>query len=136
MVPVLAGCGSTTPVVPFTLTCTTHRLVPGLLRANLTVTNQTDAAARVIIFGSTLERVRHIYPPLNLTHVVVHVAKTSQTYIGFVVPRIRSGKAAHLILRLQLPLPARTILVTNKLNVRISDWSSLDNPDCHIPTVI
>ena len=133
IVPVLAGCGSSTSP-PFTLACTTHKLPTGFIRANVTVTNTTDKAGKVFVYGPALASVSHVYPafPLSPTTVVVRVSHTQQTYIGFVIPRIAPKKAAYLILRLTPTRRAQSILVGSSRVIRAPDWSILNNPDCRI----
>jgi hypothetical protein len=131
LLPVLAACGGDSSP-PFTLTCTSHRLHSGFVRATVTVSNTTDKPATAFVYGPILDRLRHIYPPLLPTYVAVAVSNSSRTYTAFVVPRVGPHKSAHLILRFEPPLPAGSILVTTKQTVQASDWTVLHNSDCHI----
>jgi hypothetical protein len=128
----LNGCGSST-AVPYALTCKSHRLAGRFIRADVTVINSTGKTGNPIVFGPILDRVHHIYPPfLHPTHVEVTVSKATRIYVGFVVRGVRADKPSKVIFRLESPLPAPSILVSQSTRVRASDWSILDNPSCHI----
>ena len=132
LVSAMAGCGSSGPDAPFKLACSTHKLPSGLFRVAVTVTNTTNAVGTPIIYGPTFERVRKVSPALAPTYVVIAVAQSKRTYIGFVAPPIMSGKSAQLFLRFQPPLQGQSILVTRTPAFRATDWSVLDNPDCRV----
>lgn len=132
MLPAVAGCGSDSSP-PFTLTCSTHKLPSGFVRENVTITNTTGSVETAILYGQILDRLRRIYPPLLLhpNYVTVRISHSRSTYSGIAV-RVAPDKPAYLILRLEPPLPARSILVTNKRTIHASDSSVLNNPDCHV----
>jgi hypothetical protein len=133
LLPALAGCDSGSSP-PFAVSCSTQRLPSDFIRAYVTVTNQTGSTGSAIIYGPPFEGIRHIYPVslLRPTRVVVGVAHTSQTYIGFVVYPIAPKKPAHLILRFVAPPHRESIAVTTKPIVQASSWNVLDNRKCVI----
>ncbi|MBV9282372.1 MAG: hypothetical protein JOZ41_20005 [Chloroflexi bacterium] len=131
----LAGCGSGGSDALLKLACSSRKLPSGAIRVQVTVTNTTDRAKRAIIYGPAIGDVSHIYPVLTPTHVTVLVGKGSATYDAFIISQIPAQKSAYLLLRFAPPMPAQSILVSERFTVRASDWSVLDNPDCRIKRV-
>jgi hypothetical protein len=113
-----AGCGgSSAPPPPFALSCKTRFLPSGAIRAAVTVKNDSAHAAGAILYGPALRLVTHEYPLLSPRFVIDRSGGGQTTYIGLVVPRIKAGGSAHLLLRFTRPAQPRSIFVTDKPRV-------------------
>ncbi|GAC1442712.1 MAG: hypothetical protein NVSMB52_00180 [Chloroflexota bacterium] len=128
----LAGCGSSNNP-PFSLSCTTHTLRDGAIRAQVTITNSTSNSSNAIIYGPVFTLLRHFYPStLALTQVQVEGAHGQTPYIAFLVPHVSPTVASHVILRFAPPPHPQSVLVTNNHAVQASDANALTNPNCTI----
>jgi hypothetical protein len=130
--PLLSGCGSGSSP-PFALSCTTHHLRGGKIRASVTIKNTTSATARAFIFSPALYYLQSFRPAvLDPTRVVIDGQQGQTSYIAFIVPRVRPNRPSHLLLTFSPPPPPRWLAVTNARVVQASDSSPPDNPDCVI----
>lgn len=133
VLPALSACGSSAPP-PFAVSCKTHQLTSGAYRVKVTITNNTSKAGRAIIYGRALTWLRHIQPVLTTAQVIVTAAGSRRSYIGFVVPGVKSKDPAHLLLRFAPAARGTSIVATGRPNVQAADWHVLDNNDCVIRT--
>lgn len=132
MLPTLIGCGSSVSD-PLSVTCTSQKLPSGFVRAYVKVTNTTSNPIKAFVYGPALQWLRHYYPFLRPTQVVVQVDHKQQTYVGFVIPHLASNSTAHLILRFEpSPKGRGSILASDTRTVQASDWTLLKNPSCVI----
>lgn len=129
----LSGCGASA-VVPLTLSCSTHSVESGFVRANVRVTNNMPSARRAIIYGPVFAGIKHIYPVrlLRPTEVSVRVSGVRRTYIGFTIPEVRPKHPVQLILRFLAPPHTQSIILATQTLVLANDWGFLNNPDCLI----
>lgn len=110
----VSGCGgSSAPPPPFTLSCKTRVLPSGAIRAAVTVKSNLSRRGSAILYGPALRLVTHEYPLLATRFVIDRSGSGQTTYIGFLVPRIKAGGAAHLLLRFSRPVQTRSIFVTD-----------------------
>ena len=131
LLPALTGCGSSASS-PFTVSCVTHRLPGGAIRAHVIVTNRQSLAARAIIYGPAFLHIQHVHPVLAPALVAASVHGNRATYIGFAVPHVDSKAPTHLILRFAPFAHPHAILVADRTSIHASSWSFLDNPSCLI----
>ena len=124
----LAGCGSSDSAAPYTVSCRTHRLPTGRIRAAVTVNNSMAVAGSPILYGPALQWVRHAYPLL----LPVPVRAGAVSYIGLRVPRIHPGKALHLLLRFAPPPSPQALAVTDSSVIAASNTNPLSTAGCTI----
>jgi len=124
----LAGCGSSGSAAPYTVSCHIHRLPNGRIRAAVTVNNATDVAGSPILYGPALQWVRHTYPLLQPNPV----RAAAVSYIGLRLPRIRPGKALHLLLRFAPPPAPQAMAVTDTSVIAASNTNPLSTAGCTI----
>jgi hypothetical protein len=99
---VLVGCGSSSPP-SLMLSCSQHRLPSGALRIAAKVRNNTQARQDALLFGSALAYVTHEYPALTTRQVTVKAAGKSSPHIALLVPHIKAGGVARILLRFTPP---------------------------------
>lgn len=130
----LNGCDSGSSPPPFTLSCFTHRLPGGFIRANVTVTNSTGSTGTAIVYGPPFDGLRHIYPVslLHPAYVTVIVSHSRQIYTGFAAYPVGAKHPTHLIFRFIPPPHAESLLVTTSRTVHASGWDVLKNANCVI----
>ncbi len=104
----LAGCGSSTPP-SLVLSCSRHKLPSGALRIAARVRNSAHARQDALLFGSALSYVTHEYPALTTRQVMVNTAGKSSPYIALLVPRIKAGGVARILLRFKSPPHSATL---------------------------
>ena len=126
----LAGCGSDSSP-PFSLSCTTHRLHGGAIRAAVTVTNATSATANVIIYSPAFVFLQQIHPVLNPEQVTIQRPNHAQpvAYFGYAVPRVSPSNPAHLTLVFRPPRGSTSVAVTTTPTIQAQDLTVADNPD-------
>jgi hypothetical protein len=126
----VAGCGgSSAPPPPVTLSCKTHILPSGAIRAAISVHSTLSHPGSAILYGPALRLVTHEYPLLSTRFVIDRSNGAQITYIGFLVPRIKANGTAHLLLRFRRPAQSRSVLVTNGPHV---NGASTQNGRCVI----
>ena len=125
----LAGCGSASSP-PLTVSCNVHKLPGGLVRANVTLKNTSAATSNAYLYGAPLTHVTHIYPALAPGPVTVTVSGSSRSYVGFLVPHVRSGQSVHVLIRLAPPLHGKSLVASTHHVIKASNWSVLNNSDC------
>lgn len=130
----LAGCGSSAPAPPFSVSCTTHRLPGGTIRAAVTVTNSTSATAGAIIYGPALYFLQQIHPLLNPQQVVIKLPNHAQSiaYFGYTVPRVSPNKPMHVTLVFRNPPNPKSVAISTAATVQAQDLTVAENPDCTI----
>lgn len=115
------------------MSCVTHPLPSGAIRANVKVTNSTSKAATAYLYGPIMTFLRHFYPPtMKVTSIQVEGAHGQTSYIGFALPPVSPDHPTNVILRFVPPPHAESIAVANVRAVQDSDGSALQNKDCVI----
>jgi hypothetical protein len=125
----VVGCGSSAPPPPFALSCKTHLLPSGAVRAAVTVKSNSSKPGSAILYGPALRLVTHEYPLLSTRFVIDRSGGGQTTYIGFIVPRIKANGSAHLLLRFTRPAQPRAVFVTDQPHVT---GASSQTRDCVI----
>jgi hypothetical protein len=126
----VAGCGgSSAPPPPFVVSCKTSILSSGAIRAAVSVHSNLSHAGSAILYGPALRLVTHEYPLLSTRFVIERSNGAQTTYIGFLVPRIKTNGTVHLLLRFKRPTQPRSIYVTNGPHVNAA---STQNGRCVI----
>jgi hypothetical protein len=69
------------------------------LRVNVKVKNTTSSRRQALLFGTALGFVTHVYPVLKTRQVTMRIARKASPSIALLIPRIKAGGVAHVLLR-------------------------------------
>lgn len=127
----LSGCGSSAAPV-LTVSCRTHRLHSGAIRARVTVTNVSSKPRSGVVYGTALVRLTHIYPVPRQAQVLLILPHGRQYFTGYALPKIRSKKSIHLLMRFAPAPQAGSLVATDSQTVHAGDTSILTNQNCTI----